>query len=116
MVRRFKNMSICHRAGIAYGWEFSGEDYVKFNEATDCKYEDDFIILDPYLGASSRQKAIFGIWLITNSCDGTAVPYLSFNEIDKHFNQTDWIERFEEAGYDISKLLPPRRFLVNQVY
>ena len=109
-------MSVDYRAGIAYGWEFSGEEYVKFNEATNYKYEDDFITLDPYLGVSAKQKAIFGIWLIINPCNGTAVPYLPFNEINKTFNQTDWIARFEEAGYDISKLLPPRRFLVNQVY
>ena len=109
-------MSVNYRAGIAYGWEFSGEEYRKFNEITKNKYEDDFIILDPYYGDSCQQKAIFGIWLKCNSVIGTASPYLTFNEIDKEFNVYEWIKKFEEAGYDIPQLAAPKHYLVNQVY
>lgn len=109
-------MGVDYRAGIAYGWEFSGKEHADFIKATGDKYEDCFIILDPYYGDSATQKAIFGVWLKTNPCIGTAVSYLNFNELDKSFNLTEWIKAFEEAGYDVSKLPAPKHFLVNQVY
>lgn len=109
-------MSVDYKAGIAYGWEFSGKEYAEFNEETDYVFEDDFIILDPYLGDSSTFKAIFGIWLIENPCIGTAIPYLTFNEIDKEFNMYDWIKKFESAGYIPASIPAPKHFLVNQVY
>ena len=109
-------MSVNYRAGIAYGWEFSGEEYKKFNEITKYKYEDDFIILDPYSEDSCQQKAIFGIWIKCNSEIGTASPYLKFDEIDKEFNVYEWIKKFGKADYSISQLTAPKYFLVNQIY
>ena len=113
-------MGICHRAGIAYGWEFSGEDYVKFNEATNCKYEDDFIILDPYYGDSCNRKALFGIWLESNPNIGTArefIPY-TMNDISSIFNYAEWRDKFLAAGYDPKDLIsnPPKFYIVNQIY
>lgn len=109
-------MSVNYRAGVAYGWAFSGKEFEKFNEATGWKYEDDFIILDPYYGVHCEQKAIFGKFLVKNSCLGTAHSF-TLNEVNNiDMDLTEWIARFEEAGYDTSKLLPARHFIINQVY
>ena len=43
-------MSCYHNARILKGWEFTGEEYMKLLEATDWKWEDEFISPDYCLG------------------------------------------------------------------
>lgn len=113
-------MSIGNKAGIVYGWAFSGMEYANFNRKTNNEFEDDFIILDPYYGDSCNRKALFGIWLESNPNVGTArefIPY-TMNDISGIFNYAEWRDKFLAAGYDPKELVnnPPKFYIVNQIY
>ena len=108
-------MSVDYTAGLAYGWAFSGQQYADFNKATDNKYEDMFIVLDPYYGDSCQQKAIFGMWIVSNPNIGTAKPIIHPGTIISSFDMSEYIAAIEEAGYDLTVIPTPHYFIVNRV-
>ena len=81
-----------------------------FNEKTNYKYEDDFILIDSWTGDSD---SIFGEWVMRNTEEGAAKP-IERSIFTGHLNLTTWIEKFHEAGFE--KVSPPHIFLVNQVH
>lgn len=103
-------MSVEYSSGIAEGWLFTQEEVNDFNERTNYKYEDDFILFDSW---SENGDAIFGQWIIENGNEGCAIP-LSHSYTEERLNISEWLEKFAEAG--ITTLKAPQLYLVNQVH
>ena len=62
-------MSVEYSSGIAEGWLFTQEEVDDFNEKTNYKYEDDFILIDSWTGDSD---SIFGEGVMRNTEEGAA--------------------------------------------
>lgn len=104
-------MSIEYNCGIARGWKFTEEEINDFNEKTDYKYEDDFILLDTWSGNCG---GIFGEWLKRNPEGGSAIE-IGSNVCLGTIDTESWIKKFEEAGIDINTVTAPKMYLVHQV-